>query len=1012
MKKKKKILLLVVMFFSSFSLLYAQTDTSFWFVAPEVSYASSYDRPIYLHISSYSQPAVISISQPANPSFGVITQSISANQTFTVNLSAKIDSVENKPPNKVLNRGIHISSSAPVSIYYEVATNPNTDLFVLKGKHALGKEFYIPSQNKMANRSGYSPEAFSAFDIVATENNTVVSITPKKNVIAHTAGTTFNVTLNKGQTYSATATSQSAAGHLIGSKVTATKPIAITVKDDLVESGACADLQGDQIVPVNVIGSDYIVVKGSLSFSDGVYIVAAYNNTSVYLNGSGTAITTINAGDYYVYDLSAPVVNIHASNPVYVYHNTGTGCEIGGALLPGLCGTGANSVQLVRTTNGPMYINIVTTNAAKSGFLVNGNPGVINASAFSPVPGSTSLVYAFINISGSIIVGNPNQISNTLGSFHLGVINGGATGTSYGYFSGYSAMNFNLGPDKTICQGFPATLDAGVASTSYLWSTGDTTRSIQVSAAGSYWVRTIQFYCTVYDTINVNSYPQPDARFTLATDSIQCFNQNLFKFTNKSTISSGNMTYFWRLGDNGTSTATDAQHSYSGSGGFTVKLIATSDKGCIDTFYRMVFVTQQPKADFGINDSIQCENSNKFIFNNVSDSIGVNFKWILSNGYTSNSYHLAYSFAKTGKYTVKLIASVGASCIDSLQKTVEVLPGPKADFSVADTLQCLTNNSFVCTNLSDTGGGVGYRWYFSDNSSSGNYNSVHSFVKDGSYQIKLILTSKVNSCQDSMVKNVRVIKSPATRFTISDSVQCEDVNHFLFFNKSDTSLSNVSFLWDFGDGSTSAATNPDHYYNSAGFYSIKLVVSAGLGCTDSVTKTVQVLTNSLADFSFDTVDCSGKVNFTNLSTGATDFLWDFGDGKTSIDVNPLHTYDLKGIYPVTLVSSRKKGCFDTIKKGVEVTSSENRMFVPNVFSPNNDLNNDVFKVMGWDYNCEKYRLIIYNRWGQELYDSDQFPGEVPSWNGYYQNKRVASGVYIYLILGKNLSKYGSVTVIY
>src|SRR5205807_1294310 len=112
------------------------------------------------------------------------------------------------------------------------------------------------------NDPGYTPTPYNAFDIVATQNGTVVTITPAQNVVGHAAGVPYTVSLNKGQTYSATATSTLAANHLVGSRVTSNLPIAITEKDDLLGFTSLgvygADLIGDQIVPTNICGTEYI----------------------------------------------------------------------------------------------------------------------------------------------------------------------------------------------------------------------------------------------------------------------------------------------------------------------------------------------------------------------------------------------------------------------------------------------------------------------------------------------------------------------------------------------------------------------------------------------------------------------------------------------------------------------------------------------------------------------------------------------------------------------------------
>ena len=107
--------------------------------------------------------------------------------------------IENKPPNQILNYGLHITSTAPITVYYEESSENNPDLFSLKGNNALGTEFYTPFQNLLNSQFSQSK---AGIDIVATEDNTIVEIIPTQNLIGFSANTTISINLNKGQTYS------------------------------------------------------------------------------------------------------------------------------------------------------------------------------------------------------------------------------------------------------------------------------------------------------------------------------------------------------------------------------------------------------------------------------------------------------------------------------------------------------------------------------------------------------------------------------------------------------------------------------------------------------------------------------------------------------------------------------------------------------------------------------------------------------------------------------------------
>ena len=179
--------------------LCAQIDNNFWFVAPEVSINHG-DRPIYMRIATMSDTANIVLRMPASPSFTPITQKINPNTSFSIDLTPWIDSIEDKPSDQVLDRGLQLTSDKNITAYYEVANASNPAVSSMKGKNALGTEFYISGQTDYPNQANDGSETF---DIVATEDNTHINITPRIAIIGHAAGITFQVVLNKGQTYCA-----------------------------------------------------------------------------------------------------------------------------------------------------------------------------------------------------------------------------------------------------------------------------------------------------------------------------------------------------------------------------------------------------------------------------------------------------------------------------------------------------------------------------------------------------------------------------------------------------------------------------------------------------------------------------------------------------------------------------------------------------------------------------------------------------------------------------------------
>lgn len=522
----EKLLFYLVFFCPIFC--YAQIDTEFWFAAPEVSdNYLDYDEPILLFLSSQDRTAIVTIKQPANELFTPIVIALPPNTTQKVDLSPYIGTLENQFPDQVSNFGLLIQSTEPISAYYEVASLNcycNPEIFVLKGQNALGLDFFVPFQTYWSNHPGYTPTPFGAFDIVATADETRVTITPSQAIVGHPAGTSFSIILNAGETYSAKAASQQAVLHPAGSRVQANKPIAITMKDDLLYSdnyGPCRDLLGDQIIPTSVIGTEYIVVKGFLNNQDKVFVLGTEPNTSLTVNGA--MIGTINAGQTMDFDLMATSMLVESSAPVYVLHVSGFGCEVGAAVLPPLDCTGSQSISFTRSTDEFFGLAIVVKNGAQDQFSLNGVP--LNSSTFSPVAGTGGeWVMSRQSFStAEIPVGTASVISNSDEVFQMAVINGGeTTGCRYGYFSSFNELQVDLGGDQVWCEGSSLVLSSNVRlnGVNWLWQDGSTETEYEVQAPGTYAVIGQKGNCVGADTIEVSLEPTPF--FELPPDTMLC----------------------------------------------------------------------------------------------------------------------------------------------------------------------------------------------------------------------------------------------------------------------------------------------------------------------------------------------------------------------------------------------------------------------------------------------------------------------------------------------------------
>ncbi len=698
-----------------------QTNTDFWFAAPEASVEHG-DSPIYLRVTSFSEAATVTISEPANTAnFPTQVLYIPANQTRTLNLTTWKDQVECKPANAILNFGLYLHSTVPITAYYEVTNIHNAEIFTLKGNNAMGTSFFIPSQSSMYNHSPLVPQAYNSFDIVATEYNTTVTITPRRTIVGHAAGVAFTVNLNRGQVYSAQATGLLGIDHLQGSTVTSNKPVSITVKDDSDQypNQVCYDLTGDQIVPVNIIGQEYIVVRGftNNTMNDWAYVTATANATNVSVNGTVQAI--LNAGETYKYslqnfDLSSFISTTH---PVYVWHVTGYGCEAGSAILPPMNCTGSTQVAFTRTTQYSFELILLAKAGAQGSFTLDGNPTLVTAAMFSSVIGNPAFVYARIEFPVDLLPVGFHILKNSQDIFHMGVIHTydqGQSGCSYGYFSDFASLN--LGPDKSICPGTFTTLDAGPNRQSYEWyyngspfSTG--VQTITVNNPGQYIVIVNDHGCFLSDTVQLDNYPAPVPVISGITSFCQGFSQLL-------TVTGTFSSYLWTTGEN-TQTIT-----VSGSGTYGVTV--TDMNGCQGSTFANVIVFPLPLVTLTLP-AVSCTNVAPFALTGGSPAGGV---------YSGPGVNSITGFfdpgTGTGTYLISYTYTDANGCNNKADQLLTVSPPPVVQLLAQSV--CISVPPFPLTGGTPPGGvysGTGVNsstGYFDPSSGAGPHNITYTYT--------------------------------------------------------------------------------------------------------------------------------------------------------------------------------------------------------------------------------------------------------------------------------------------
>ena len=366
--------------------------------------------------------------------------------------------------------------------------------------------------------------------------------------------------------------------------------------------------------------------------------------------------------------------------------------------------------------------------------------------------------------------------------------------------------------------------------------------------------------------------------------------------------------------------ANQTQYNVGQAGSYYATLFSFT--GCsLSTIVQDITVYPAPNAGFTINALNQCFKNNQFIFTDTSSiSFGtLLYNWNLGDGTTVTTANVNHSYALPGTYIVKLLVTSDKGCTDSVSYTVNVFTSPVAGFKANANALCFLNHQFVFTDTSTIASGtLQYNWNLGDGNTRTTRNVTYNYTLPGTYTVKLLVTS-ANGCADSSSFDVSANASPLAGFSVADPQQCFTNNQFNFINNSSISSGSMQYVWTLGDGTTDTTRNITHTYTQPGNYFIKMVVTSDKGCADSSTFNVKVFPYAVADFYAAPVCVNLKLPITNKTINTTNtplnFLWDFGNGQTSTQINPAYSYPAPGTYTIKLsVNSNQCPQTTTVKQ--------------------------------------------------------------------------------------------------
>ena len=502
-----------------------------------------------------------------------------------------------------------------------------------------------------------------------------------------------------------------------------------------------------------------------------------------------------------------------------------------------------------------------------------------------------------------------------------------------GAFSQAPTAQFTAQP-ISICLGetvnFTNTSIAGNSPiVSYNWNFGDgnSANSLNTShiytAAGTYTITLVvtdqnniadSEVKTNYITVN----PNPVSQFAITNNG--CNLPSNATFTNQSSVGA-NYSYSWNFGNTQTSNVQNPPAiSYTNTGTFNVNLIVTNTStGCQSSSTTPIIISTFNTA-FTTQDSA-CVGSTINLTDN--SSLGVNsWSWNSGNGTNSNIQNPSFTYNTAGTFTITLSSqNTNTGCSSNSTKQIVIIPLPNPSFTANPTSGCAPLNvSF--TNSSSSGSN--FQWNFGDGSTYNGQNPpVHTYTSNGNFTVSLTSTG-IYGCINTATQSNLIQTIPPTADFTSPIVNGCSPALINFTDNSSSADPIVSWIWDFGDGTTYNGQNPPSHTFTSGQYNVSLTITTQGGCSNTISKPnfIQIGYIDLVNFTYSpSIECAKTpINFTDLSVINTPHLptevsynWGFSDGGSASSQNTTYSFPTDtGYFDAQLIVTFR-GCRDTLK---------------------------------------------------------------------------------------------------
>lgn len=562
----------------------------------------------------------------------------------------------------------------------------------------------------------------------------------------------------------------------------------------------------------------------------------------------------------------------------------------------------------------------------------------------------------------------------------------------------FSINSVNIGPifstATTACtwQQFFQTWNAGLNSSANICINNQNT----AGGGNDFLLDDITFrpVCTDYDTITVTYSTNPVVN--LGTDQTICSIDSI-------TLDAQNpgMNYNWNTG------ATTQTITVNTAGTYSVTV--TNAAGCSGSDQ---FILSTETIKNAGNDSLAfyCETNGLVNLNSLlNPSANANETWQDLTGNTNGQLSANGNFLTNGLSGTVLAHYIvsGTFCPnDTAQFALTINQQPVAAPNATDHLCNTANQSVVLSNyVSGSLATLPAIWEEISSTPSNQFDPTsatlnQSGLANGNYIFAQILPADTMCLADTAFVSIQITENPIVDFSSDKIKGCFPLD-IAFINESIANPNSVYF-WELGDGTTSnSSTSVNHTYTGIDCFDVRLTITADGLCTTSALVSDMICVDPLpvANFVFSpqqTYSIDPTITIENTSTNSFINSWDFGDGTTSFEVNPVHQFPLGAAenYVVQLIVTSDQGCLDTTSQIVTV-KDQLLYFVPNTFTPDGDeFNNTFLPIMTAGIDISSYEFYVFNRWGELMFQSNDVNS---GWDGTYNGRLLPSGTYTWKI---------------